>query len=243
MKIVRTLLQHHIHDRAAVIAELGGKAIVLNFELLHDLDRRLVVDVGVAALALFRRADGTAIERNLGCGVALTVGHEIGPGRVVVGDSRTGGFCHSTRQEHQAKHAAAVQWNVPHVLVGDISAERSILRVQQGRSRGHLHRGDQSQRMQREVNRRLLRDLQHHILFRRRPKTRSIGLNGVNRGPQPGQNVKSVIVAARGLRNSGGVVCNANGRIGDQGATLVLNDTANLRGVTGLPPGLRYPHN
>src|SRR2546426_11763086 len=42
-----------------------------------------------------------------------------------------------SRQKHQAKHAAAVQWNVPHVLVGDISAERSILRVQQGRSEEH----------------------------------------------------------------------------------------------------------
>src|SRR5437762_480496 len=84
VKIVRTLLQHHIHDRAAVVAELGGKAVVLNLKFLDDLDRRLVVDVGVAALALLRRADGTAIERNLGGGVALTVGDEVGAGRVVV---------------------------------------------------------------------------------------------------------------------------------------------------------------
>src|SRR5271157_1514641 len=59
VKLVPSLLQHHVHDRAAVVAKLGGKAVVLDLELLRDLDRGLKINVGVAPLALFRRADWT----------------------------------------------------------------------------------------------------------------------------------------------------------------------------------------
>ena len=38
-KLVGALLQHHVDDGAAVVAELGREAVVLNLELLHDLDR------------------------------------------------------------------------------------------------------------------------------------------------------------------------------------------------------------
>ena len=86
MKLVRALLQHHVDDGAPVVAELGREAVVLDFELLHDLDRRLVVDVGVAAFALFRRTERAAVEGNLRGGVALAVGDEVGAGGIVVRD-------------------------------------------------------------------------------------------------------------------------------------------------------------
>ena len=38
MESVSSLPEHHIHDGSAVISELGGKAVVLDFEFLHDLD-------------------------------------------------------------------------------------------------------------------------------------------------------------------------------------------------------------
>src|SRR5205807_9672385 len=132
VKVVRTLLQHHVHDGAAVVAELGGKAVVLNLELLHDLDRGLVVHVGVAALALFRRADGTAVERDLGSGIALPVGDEVGAARVVVGNAGSCGLRHPAGQKYQSEHAAAVQRNIPHVFVRDIRPERSTLGVHTG---------------------------------------------------------------------------------------------------------------
>ena len=127
---VRALLQDHVHDGAAVVAELGGKAVVLDLEFLHDLDRRLVVDVGVSALALFRRAQGTAIKGNLGRGVALAVGDEVRAGGIVIVDPGARGFRHPACQKHQPKHAAAVKRNVSHVLIADVRAERSTLRVQ-----------------------------------------------------------------------------------------------------------------
>src|SRR5437660_1119550 len=45
MERVAALLQHHVDDRAAIVAELRREAIVLYLELLHDLNRRLVVNV------------------------------------------------------------------------------------------------------------------------------------------------------------------------------------------------------
>src|SRR5581483_10256395 len=77
MKFVAALFQHHVHNGAAVIAELGGKTVVLQLEFLDDLNRRLIINVGVAALSLFRRADGIAIEPDFSSGVTLTVGNEI----------------------------------------------------------------------------------------------------------------------------------------------------------------------
>ena len=144
VKIVSTLFQHHVHDGAAVIAELGSKAVVLNLKFLNNLDRRLIVDVGISALALFRGADGTAVQGNLGRGVTLPVRDKVGPGRVVVGNPRTRGFCHPTRQKHQPKHAAGVERNVPHILVGDIGSESSTFRIQQRWSSSHLHGRNQS---------------------------------------------------------------------------------------------------
>ena len=62
MKLVRALLQHDVDDGSAVVAELCREAVVLNLELLNDLNRRLVVDIGIAAFALLRRAEGAAVE-------------------------------------------------------------------------------------------------------------------------------------------------------------------------------------
>src|SRR5262245_2985013 len=106
MKLVPALLQHHVHDRAAVVAELGGKAVVLDLEFLHDLDRRSEVHVGIAALALFRSADRTAVEGNLSGGVALTIGDKVGAGWIA--EIRTRGLRHSAREKHQLKWIPAV---------------------------------------------------------------------------------------------------------------------------------------
>ena len=234
MKGVRALLQHHIHDGTAVVAELGGEAVVLDLEFLHDFDRRLVVNVGVATFALFRRAEGTAIKRNLGCGIALAVGHEVGAGGIVVVDPRTRGFCHPTRQKDQPKHAAAVKRNVAHVLVGDVRAKRGTLRVQQGRSRCHLHRGDQAQRMQREVNGRLLIDLQHNVFLFCRSKASGVCPECVYCCAKAGKDIEAMIIGVRRRRNIRGVVGDSDGGVWHQRSGLVRYHAPNLCHVAGL---------
>ncbi len=77
-------LQHHVHHGAAVIAELGGKAIVLDFELLNDLDRRLVINVAVGAFALFWSADQRAVNPHFrGC-VSLPIRNKVRSPRIIV---------------------------------------------------------------------------------------------------------------------------------------------------------------
>src|SRR4029078_2778392 len=96
MKSIRTLLEHHVHDGAAVVPKFCRKAVVLNFELLHDFDRGLVVDVGVASLALFRRTERTAVEANLGSRVTLAVGDKVGAGGIA--EIGTRGLRHAARE-------------------------------------------------------------------------------------------------------------------------------------------------
>ena len=84
MESVGAALQHHVYDGAAVVAEFRRKAVVLNFEFLHTLDQRLVVNIGVSSLALFRRADQRAIDPYLGGRIALSVGNEIGSRGIVI---------------------------------------------------------------------------------------------------------------------------------------------------------------
>src|SRR5208337_3793229 len=109
--------------------------------------------------------DGTAIEGNLGRGVPLAIGNEVGAGRIVVVDPGTGSLRHPPCQKNQPEHAAAVKRNVAHVLVGDVGAEGGILRVQQGRSRNDLDGSVDPQWVQFEINRGLLVHLQDDILF------------------------------------------------------------------------------
>src|SRR5262249_52243769 len=73
VKLVGALFQNDVDEGPTVVAVLRRKAIVLNFELLHDLDRGLVVNVRVSAFALFRRADWTPVQRDLRRRVPLTV--------------------------------------------------------------------------------------------------------------------------------------------------------------------------
>ena len=56
VKIVATLFENDIDDGAAVVAELSRETVVLHLEFLNDFHRRLVVDVGGRAFALFRGA-------------------------------------------------------------------------------------------------------------------------------------------------------------------------------------------
>src|SRR5215469_14696797 len=77
VEIVGTALQGHIHNRSAVVSELRGEAVVLYFELLDNLHRRLVIDVAGGAFPLLRSADQRAINAHFGGGVALPVGDEV----------------------------------------------------------------------------------------------------------------------------------------------------------------------
>src|SRR5690348_17506531 len=97
MKCIRTLLEHHVDDRAAIVPKLGRKAVVLYLELLHDFNRGLVVNVGVATFALFRRAERTAVERNLGRRITLAVGDKVGTGGIA--EIGTRGLRHPARQK------------------------------------------------------------------------------------------------------------------------------------------------
>src|SRR5437899_3325753 len=127
VKAVGALLQHHVHDRAAVVSKLGGKAVVLDLKLLHDFDRGLIVDVRVATLALFRRTERTPIEGDLGCGVTLTVGNKVSAGRIA--EIGTRGLRHPAREKDQRKRVAAVKRSVFDVLVRDVRAKSGTLSV------------------------------------------------------------------------------------------------------------------
>ena len=73
MKFVAAFFQNNVDHGAAVVAEFRGEAVVLHFELLNDFDRRLIVDVGRCAFALFRGAGECAVNANLRGGIALAV--------------------------------------------------------------------------------------------------------------------------------------------------------------------------
>ena len=90
--------------------------------------------------------------------------------------------------------------------------------------------------MQREVDRGLLGDLQHHVPLLGRAKTCGIRLNRVNGGAQPGQDVLAMTITVRRDGNTGGVVRDDKGRPGNHGAALVRHHSANLCCVTGLAP-------
>ena len=99
MESVGSTLQNHIYDGAAVVAKLCGKAVVLNFEFLHAFDQRLVVDICVSALALFRRANQGAVHPNLRGRVPLAVGNKICSGGIVVLRARPGCLRHTPSQK------------------------------------------------------------------------------------------------------------------------------------------------
>ena len=101
MKLVPSLPQYHVYDGAAIVPVLGGEAVVLNFEFLDDLNRGRVVDVGIAAFALFGRAQRAAVQANFRGRVALTVRNEVRARRVVVVDPNTAGFRDPPGQENQ----------------------------------------------------------------------------------------------------------------------------------------------
>src|SRR6266849_6890161 len=77
VELIAALPEDHVYNRAAVVAILGGEAVVLNFEFLNDLNGRLIVDVRIATLALFRRAERAAIEPHFRRCIALAVGNEV----------------------------------------------------------------------------------------------------------------------------------------------------------------------
>ena len=124
------------------------KAVVLNLKFLNDFDRGLVIDVRVSALALLRRANRAAVERNLRSGVALPVGNEIRSGGVVVVDSRTSCFRDAARQEGQTEDAAVVERDIPHIFVGDVGADGRALGVKRWGGRGDFDGRQHARRFQ-----------------------------------------------------------------------------------------------
>src|SRR5262249_48478852 len=127
---VSSLLEHHIHDGAAIVSELRRETVVLHFEFLHDLDGRFVIDARITAFSLFGRADRGSVQANFSSGVALTIGDVVCSCRIVIVYADTGGLGYSACQEHQAKYVSAVERDVANVLIGDVRAEAGALSVE-----------------------------------------------------------------------------------------------------------------
>src|SRR4051794_33721324 len=108
VKFVGPLLKYHVYDGAAVIAVFRREAVVLNFELLDNLNRRLVIHVRVAALSLFRSGYRAAIQSDVCRRIALAVRNKVRSSRVVVVNPGSTGFGHSTREKNQSEHTAVV---------------------------------------------------------------------------------------------------------------------------------------
>ena len=122
MEGIRAAFHHHVYNCAAVVAELRREAVVLYLEFLQALDQRLVVDVGVSALALFRCADQCAVQPNLGCRVALPVGREVRSRRIVVRRARPRHLGDARRQERESEVIPVKQRDFVYVLAGNVCA-------------------------------------------------------------------------------------------------------------------------
>src|SRR5208283_269198 len=136
VECVGSASQNHVYDGPAVVAELRGKAIVLDLELLNDLDRGLVINVAGSAFPLLRRADQRAVDADVGGRIALTIGNEVGAFGIVVLGAGPGHFGHSAGQKCKPEEAAVQKRKVFHVLVGDIGAQRRALGIQQWSGHG-----------------------------------------------------------------------------------------------------------
>src|SRR5262249_46121421 len=120
VKGIGAALQGHVDHGAAVAAELRGKSVALHLEFLHRFHRRLVIDVGVAALALLRSADEDAVEPHLRRGIALPVRDKIRAGGIDVRSPRPRGFTYPGVQKDQAKETAVQQRNLFYILIRDV---------------------------------------------------------------------------------------------------------------------------
>ena len=96
VEFVGATFQHHVYNGAAVIAEFGGEAVVLNLELLNDLHRRLVINVAGRAFSLFRRADQCAVQSYFRRRVSLAIRNEISSSRIIVLRAGAGNFRHTS---------------------------------------------------------------------------------------------------------------------------------------------------
>src|SRR5215467_2356386 len=79
MKLIAAFFKDDIDNCAAVVSKLRREAVVLNLELLHDLNGRLVVDIRRCALALLRGASQRAVYTNFSGRVALSIRYKVGP--------------------------------------------------------------------------------------------------------------------------------------------------------------------
>src|SRR5581483_4042937 len=120
MKAVGAALQRHVDHGSAIAAELRRTAVVLYLELLYRLNRGLVVDVRISALALFRRADQCTVEPHLGSRIPLPVRNEICAGGIIIGRTGTRSFAHTGIEKNQPKKVAIQQRDFLDVLAGNI---------------------------------------------------------------------------------------------------------------------------
>src|SRR5579864_6521912 len=129
VEIVRSALQSHVYDRAAVVAKFRGEAVVLDLEFLNDLHRGLVIDVAGCAFTLLWRTDQRAVNAHLSGRVALSVRNEVGPGRIIVRGARPRSLGYTARKKGQAEEITSGKWNVLDVLVGDFSPQSRALGI------------------------------------------------------------------------------------------------------------------
>src|ERR1019366_3164495 len=176
---VGAALHDDVYNGAAVVAELGRKAVVLDLEFLHALNQGFVVDVGIPALALFRRTDQSAIQPYFGGRVPLAVRGKVRPRGIVVRRAGPGHLRHARREEGHAEETAVREREFLHVLAGNVRAQRRAVRIQNGLCGRDVHRGRYACHLQTEVQRGLLIDRQDHTRLLRRAKTGSFDLHRV----------------------------------------------------------------
>src|SRR5215469_6456486 len=175
VEIVGAALQGHIHNRSAVVSELRGEAVVLYFELLDNLHRRLVINVAGGALPLLGGADQGTINAHFGGGIALPVGDEVGACGIVIGGSGPGRLGDSTGKKCEAEEIAVGKRNVLDGLIRDFRPQGWAAGIQEGSGGVHIDGGGDRARIQREIDGALLVYRQHYS--RSFLRTKSLQLN------------------------------------------------------------------
>ena len=239
MKSVGSLLEHHIQNRAAIVAELGAEAIVLQLEFLHDFHGRLVVHIAITAFTLLRSADGTSVEAHFRSRVSLTIRNKICSTGIIVLYTSASGFGYATGKKNQSKHAAVIKRNIAHVFICDIRPEVCAFGVEERRRLAHFNRHVYASRSESEINRGLLVYLQNDVGLFLTTESWRFGTKHVCIWAQGGQKIKPLGVRLGGSADVRADVGDGDRRIPNDGAALVGYRSANLRGVTGLPPSRR----
>src|ERR1700677_914574 len=106
--------------------------------------------------------------------------------------------------------------------MGDVCAQRRVVRIQQRRGRGDYDVFAHAGRSQSEIERSLLIHGQHHARSLRRPKTLQVSLHRVPGWPQTREEVFALVVGANHVGN----ICS---RVGDGPPPPVAHCTRSIR--------------